>query len=448
LNMRGALVALLVFGWLPIILFKPHVGVLVWNWVSHMIPHEYTYNFARTFPFLVLVFGATVVGLVINKDKKGIPPHPIVFAIIIYWFWALVTSVLAIEPRVAQPVLVHISKVLVFALISMAVMQSPNRLKAFIWVMAASLGYIAIKGGLFTLITGGVARVQGAGGMMEDNNQLAMAMAMLIPLGIYLAEHPPHSLLKWPLRGCAVLVPIAALGTQSRGGFVAVMAVLGMLVIKSKHRFKLIFLLILLGGIGWNFAPESYKNRIASTEGAAEEDDSFRGRLGMWKFSTNLVADHPIEGGGFDVFYVREAQDRYMPPGFPPLAPHSIYFEVLGEHGYVGLVLFLTMIFTGWFSGASQAKRYRKYQETIWVADLCACLQLSLVAYCVGGLTVNIATFDILYHFLAVIVMCHVVGEQLMAGTLTQVGTGEKLDARAAAEKWTPSDAAAPQHTR
>lgn len=445
--MRGLLVAILVLGWVPVILFKPHIGVLVWSWVSHMIPQSYTFNFARNFPFLVLVFAVTAIGMIVNKEKYKLPSHPIVYAIFLYWFWVLLTTSVGMDEG---PVftsymwqkMIQFSKVLIFALISIAVMQSPNRVKGFLWVMTMSLGFIAIKGGLFTLLTGGGSRVEGAGGMMEDNNQLAMAMAMLMPLAFYIAQNPPTKIMKWPLFGAALLVPFAALGTQSRGGTVAVGAVVAMTLLKSKHKFKLVVGIVVLGGAIWTFMPDSYKNRIASTENAATDDGSFRGRVSMWKYSVNLVDENPVMGGGFNVFYVPRAIELYMPPGFKARAPHSIYFEVLAEHGYVGLTLFLTLLFTGWYSGTTQAKLFRQYSETKWLGDLSAALQLSLIGFAVGGLTVNIATFDVFYHVLAMLVMCRVVGDQIMAGTLTRVDTGEILDANAAADKWRPGGGA------
>ncbi|MFC3050340.1 putative O-glycosylation ligase, exosortase A system-associated [Kordiimonas pumila] len=446
--MRGLIVALLIFAWLPVIFFKPFIGVLVWSWVSHMVPQSYTYNFASTFPFLVVVGGLTTLGMFLSRDKKGLPGHPIIFAIFLYWIWICVTTILAFEPSVSVEKLIHLSKVLVFALVSVAIMQSPNRLKGFVWVMALSLGFIAVKGGLFTLLTGGSSRVEGAGGMMKDNNQLAMAMSMMVPIAIYLVQHPPMKQLKWPLIGGAVMVPLSVLGTQSRGGFVALAAVTAMLIMKTKHKFKLLILISVLGYAGVAFMPDSWKNRMESTEGAATEDNSFRGRVSMWKFSSNLVDDIPVQGGGFNIFYVRRAQELYMPPGFKPRAPHSIYFEVLGEHGYVGLVLFLTMLFTGWYSGGTQAKKFRQYQETVWLGDLCNAMQICIVGFAVGGLTVNIATFDVFYHVLAIIVMCNVVGMQILAGDLTDAKTGLKLSAKSASEKWQPSAAAAPQRTR
>jgi len=444
---RGLIVAFLILGWVPAILMKPHIGVLVWSWVSHMIPQFYTYNFARTFPFLVVIFGITVLGMLVTKDRTRFPAHPIIFVLMVYWLWIIVTTFAGFDPAVSQVKLIHLSKVIVFTIIAAALMQSPNRLKSFIWVIALSLGFIAIKGGLFTLLTGGAARVEGAGGMMGDNNQLAMAMAMFVPLAFHIAKHPPLPILKWPIIGASLLVPLAVVGTQSRGGFAALAAVIFMMILKTKHKFKTLLAIVVLAGVGFNFMPDTWKNRISSTENATE-DSSFVGRVAMWKFSVNLADDNPLVGGGFNVFYVQRARELYMPPGHLARAPHSIYFEVLAEHGYPGLIIFLTLIFTGFYAGGTQAKKFRKYEETKWIGDLCAALQLSIVGYSVGGLTVNIGTFDIFYHFLAIVVMCQVVGDQLMAGQLTLVGTNTKINASETKAKWTPGGSAAPQADR
>lgn len=434
--MKSALVALLVFVWMPFMLFKPHIGVLVWNWVSHMAPHSYTFGFAASFPFLMLVGGLTAAGMVFAREPKHFPGHPIVIAILTYFLWTVVTFVFAFEQSVGEEKIIQFTKVIVFALISMVVMQSPNRLKAFMYVMIASLLFISIKGGMFTIITGGSHRVQGAGGMMSDNNQLAMAMAMLFPLSIWLAQYPPYEIMKWPLRFAAFLVPVTAIGTQSRGGLVAISAVLFMLLLKSKRKFMLLAIMVPLAIGAVTFMPDSWKNRMQSTEDATE-DDSFKGRMSMWRFATNVANDHPVEGGGYNVFYIPYLGPEYMPPGFEMRAPHSIYFEVLGEHGYVGLLLFLTMLFTGYYAAGTAAKMFRPYQETAWIAELSTAIQLSLIGFAVGGLTVNIATFDVFYHLLIVIVLCRVVGDKMVEKGVTN-NAAKRQEQITTSGKWKP----------
>lgn len=442
--MRSALVALLIFAWMPVMLFKPHIGVLVWNWVSHMNPHSHTFGFATSFPFLVIVGVLTAAGMVISREKKSFPPHPILIITLIYVFWTIVTYALSFEPAIGEGKIIQFMKMIIFAMVSVMVMQSPNRLKGFFYVMVISLMFIAIKGGAFTLLTGGGNRVQGAGGMMGDNNQLAMAMAMLFPLALYLVKHHPHKLFKWPAIVAAVLVPFAAIGTQSRGGFVALGAVLFMLLLKSKRKFLLLAIAIPIGIGAVAFMPDTWKARMQTTENATD-DDSFIGRVAMWKFSTNLAADHPIEGGGFDVFYVRYLTPQYMPAGYRMKAPHSIYFEVLGEHGYVGLFLFLTMLFTGWYSAGTTAKMFRKYKETEWIGDMAGAIQLSFVGYAVGGLTVNIAAFDFFYHLLITVVLCRVVGDRLVEKGVTKIERKGVLAPKTTGKWKPPTPGARPQ---
>ena len=414
--MRDLVVAACVFIWVPFILLNPHVGVLVWNWVSHMAPQFHSYGFARSFPFLDLIAALTVLGVFISRERKIFTLHPIIVLLFAYYFWLILTTLLGYDPTFSSEKLIYITKVMLFAVISMIVMQTPNRLKAFVWVMYASFAFIMLKSGIFTLVTGGAGRVQGAGGMIIDNNQLAMALAMILPISIYMWQHPPIPRLKTPLLGLVVLNALSILGTQSRGGLVALLGVVAMILLKSKYRFRFLLVMIPVALLAFSFMPDSWKNRM-NTTASATEDGSFMGRVSMWKFSVNLADTHPIEGGGFNVFYLPRPQERFMPPRFKPRAPHSIYFEVMGEHGYVGLVLFMSLIFTGWFAGGSIFRTYHDHNETRWIADLGGAIQLSMVGYAVGGLTVNIATFDLFYHLLAILVMCSIVGGRVLERT-------------------------------
>lgn len=422
--MKSLLVAALIGIWFPAIIFKPYIGVMVWSWVSYMVPHSYTYGFAATFPFLVIVGGLTALGTVMSKEKTPLPMHPAIVCILIYVAWTLVTLALAYEPSAGYVKVNRFIKVIVFALLSCMIMQTPQRIKMFYYILVASLLFIAVKGGVFTAVTGGNSRVQSAGGMMNDNNQLAMAMAMLFPLSVYLAQYPPMKIMKWPLVFAAITVPLSVIGTHSRGGLAALLATFFMFVMKSRYKFRVLAVAIPLGIVGANFMPESWTARMESTEDATD-DGSFMGRVSMWKYATNMAAKHPIEGGGYDVFYVQRLVPIFMPSGYKQRAPHSIYFEVLGEHGYVGLFLFMTMLFTGWYSGGTNKKRFEPYKETRWLGDMSAAMQVSIVAFAAGGLTVNIATFDVFYHLLVSIAMCRVVGDRLIEKGVTEFGAEE-----------------------
>jgi probable O-glycosylation ligase (exosortase A-associated) len=123
-----------------------------------------------------------------------------------------------------------------------------------------------------------------------------------------------------------------------------------------------------------------------------EEDESAQGRFLAWNFAMN-AARSSVFGVGFDNFRGYDA--------------HSIYFEVLGEHGYIGLALFLLLLALTWLKSAAIIRMAKRQPETLWARDLAAMIQVSLVAYMSAGAFLGLAYFDYLYHLVAVVVIVH-----------------------------------------
>src|SRR4029077_8503293 len=86
-------------------------------------------------------------------------------------------------------------------------------------------------------------------------------------------------------------------------------------------------------------------------------DASERQRLVAWRTSWNFAMDYPITGGSFNALPNVELFQRYQPEplplGFLSTAPHSIYFQMLEEQGFVGLALYLVLVASCWISLAS-----------------------------------------------------------------------------------------------
>src|SRR6202030_1145929 len=71
--MRDIALTLVIFGTLPFILWRPHIGVLVWTWIGFMNPHRLTWGFAYDMPFAMIVALVTLVSLLISREPKKIP---------------------------------------------------------------------------------------------------------------------------------------------------------------------------------------------------------------------------------------------------------------------------------------------------------------------------------------------------------------------------------------
>ena len=143
-----------------------------------------------------------------------------------------------------------------------------------------------------------------------------------------------------------------------------------------------------------------------STIGTYETDSSAMGRIQAWHFCASIAADR-LTGGGFDIYNVHNYA-AWGPPGWRlPQVAHSIYFSVLGEHGYVGLLLFLWL----WWLVLRQAGQLRKVSkdrpELAWVYHLVGMCQVSLAGYLAGGAFLQLAYFDLPYNILVILVVSH-----------------------------------------
>jgi O-antigen ligase len=139
-------------------------------------------------------------------------------------------------------------------------------------------------------------------------------------------------------------------------------------------------------------------------------------------------------GGGLRTF-TPELFLEYAPDPGRFHDAHSIFFEVLAEQGYVGLLLFLVMGLATLLLASRTIRMARAREDLGWAALLAGMLQVSLVGYVVGGLFLGLAYFDLPYSLLGLVVATHgVVARQLReAGQPADAAPSEAAPARAGA---------------
>ena len=410
--MRSWFILGLVIGYAPAIYFFPYVGMLAWSWISYMNPHRLTFGAAYNFPVAEVIGVSTLIAWAMSKERKDIPRHPLVILLLVYYLWTTLTTVFSLYPEIAWGKWELFTKVLLLTFVGVSLMRTKVRLHAIIWVIVLSCGFFAVKGGLFTITTGGNYRVFGPPQTFHgDNNGIAVTFLMIFPLLRYL-QMQSTNLLAWIGLGAAQLLTLSAvLGTHSRGGLVAMLAILGYMLIRARQ-VAVLLTTIVIGYASFQFMPEEWQDRQLSTVTMEDyqEDASAKGRITMWRAALNLAKDRPIAGGGFDVFYHRYVMAEYIPrndDGSLPKsrASHSIYYEVLGEHGYVGLSLFLALGILN-FLCCERIRRAAKGRKDLkWARDLATMLQVSLLAFAAGGAFLQKATFDLYYHMIALTVI-------------------------------------------
>ena len=405
--MRDLALILLIFGALPFAFGRPAIGIFLWVWVSVMNPHRLTWNYAADFPFAQAIAIVTLIGILLSRKERKFPWTPVTVVMVLLILWMNVNMIFALDHEAAFPMWDRVMKIFLMTFVALYVLRTKQDVQVLIWVITLSVAFFGIKGGLFTIREGGEFRVYGPpGSFIEENNSLALATIMTIPLLWYLYLQATKGWLRLGLLGAMVLCSLSALGSHSRGAFLAIGAMLGSLWLKSRRKLITGFVLILLVPFAIAFMPEKWEERMRSIQ-HYEQDSSAMGRINAWNMAVNLATDRAPLGGGFEI-YNRSVFGRYAPVPDDVHSAHSIYFQMLGEHGYIGLALFLLLWWLVWRDARRIVKQARGRNEWQWASDLARMIQVSLVGYAVGGAFLNLAYYDVPYYLLVAIVLTRV----------------------------------------
>jgi probable O-glycosylation ligase (exosortase A-associated) len=398
--MRSIALALVIFGTIPFILARPYLGLLVWSWLGYMNPHRLTFGFAYSFPWVMLIAIVTLVSLAISKESKRIPLSIVSVLLGVLLVWTGITTFFAVVPSSAWDEWQQFAKILVMVFVTLVLANTRERLHWLVWVIVVSLGFYGVKGGIFTVLGGGANHVLGpAGSFIGENNSIALALCMTLPFMRYLQLHSSQKWVRIGLGASMLLTGIAVLGTYSRGGMIALAVVAGALILKSRGRLTIFATLVVIGVVAWNFMPPQWIERMDTLQHATEVS-SAETRIQSWEFSANVALHRPVLGGGFNVYESNLMWQLYGPEGAKPRAVHSIYFRVLGEQGFVGLVLFLGLLAASWWSCRRVRKQTRRIEGMKWAFDLASMLQVSLVAFASAGAFLPMSYFDLSYQLM------------------------------------------------
>jgi putative inorganic carbon (HCO3(-)) transporter len=400
--MRDLIVTLVVFGSLPFIFKKPYIGILMWVWVSVMNPHRLAWGFANTFPFAAIIAATVLMSLFFSKAPKKLPLTPWTWTFVAFVLWINVSTLFALYPEMVYDQWNRVMKIMLMIGVALMILKTQRHIHLLILTLVVSLGFYGVKGGIFTVLSGGHYRVWGpVDSFIDGNNEIALALVMTIPLMHYL-QLVSHN--KWVRRGLTIamlLCALAAIGSYSRGALLAIFAMGGFLWIKSKKKLALGMLILMVIPFLIIFMPEKWGERM-DTISTYQEDSSAMGRIDAWRMAINLANDRPLVGGGFEIWNGQTFQ-RYA-PGRDARAAHSIYFQALGEHGYVGLGLYLLLGFLTWRTGTSIIRSSTGREDLKWASDLARMIQVSIVGFAVGGAFLSLLYFDVPYYLMVAMV--------------------------------------------
>ena len=388
-----------------IALGRPDIGVLAWTWLSTMNPHRMSWGFAYDMPFAAMIAAATLVGLLFYKGPRRFPVYAPVIALVLFDLWMVVTHFTGFYPELSQDFAIRIFKIQFMLFLTLYLLVERWQLDAFIAVLAGSIAFFGVKGGVFTILSGGSARVWGPPeSFLEGNNEIGIALVMTIPLLFYLRSIVENVWIKRFLVLSSLLCAASALGTQSRGALLAISAMGFLLWWRSSKKMVVGVALVIVAAGLLALMPESWDARMRTLQDY-EQDLSSMQRLDVWRMTWNLALDNPLTGGGYAI-YTAELNAIYNPNPIGGLRnAHSIYFSVVGEHGFVGLALFLAVWLHTWTACSWVRLKAKAKKDLYWAHLLASMLQVSLVGYLVGGAFLYLAYADFPYALMVAAVV-------------------------------------------
>jgi probable O-glycosylation ligase (exosortase A-associated) len=406
--MRDVALTAFIFALLPLVLTRPHWGIYLWTWIGVMSPHRLCWGFAKYFQFGVVVGAVTLLAIFLfGREGRKMPWAPPMVVLLILNLWMFVTTIFSLVPDEAWVQWQKVAKIQLFIFLTVYVMQEKDRIMGLVWITALSIAFYGVKGAFYT-VAGGTGNVLGpSGGFIETNTTIALALTVAIPMLYYLQTQVANVWARLGLWATMGLSAIAVLGTYSRGGLLSLGAMGAFMWMKSRHKLRIALLVVLTIPFALSVLPERWFDRMDTIQ-TYEQDSSAMGRINAWHFAWNLAKDRPITGGGYQTF-TRELFERYAPDPLNFHDSHSIWFEMLAEHGFVGLAIYLLFWAVSWWEAGRLIRLCRGRPEFTWARDLAAMMQVALVGFFAGGSFLGLAHWDVPYSIVGFVVLTRVV---------------------------------------
>jgi putative inorganic carbon (HCO3(-)) transporter len=391
--------------------YAPFIFALGYVWVDTFRPQEVAYIVLNQLP-VAMIMGAAAVGSYLVFDRRS-PPRltlaglmPAMMAV-----WCTVTMTWAVAAESGWTKWDWAFKTLAFAAFLPYVIRSRVQIEAMAQVYLFALAANIIPFGVKTLISGGgygqnLGLGSGNAGLAEGG-QLSTFCLMAVPIAYFLSRHgqliPKHPLVKLAYLGIIVLSVVTALGTFERSALIGA-SVLGIYMFMRSRQKALFGFILAVGVAGAAYMTSSvFLNRMQSI-GSYQADSSAMVRIMVWKWTLEFATTHPL-GGGFNSYLVNVIEL----PGDGQNAPeiqqgrafHSSYFEVLGEQGYPGIIMFLLATGTSVLALRRLTKKTRKIPHLAWCADMSDALQSGILVFMTSGAFVGIAFQPIIWYFIA-----------------------------------------------
>ncbi|MBA4043174.1 MAG: putative O-glycosylation ligase, exosortase A system-associated [Erythrobacter sp.] len=392
---------------------RPFLWVMLYVYIDILAPQRIGYTIITTLPLSLIAFAAAFGGWIALDRKTGARftlRQGLMLALLVYCWWSTGHADFAEEALTKWD---WVWKALLFAIFLPLTLTTRARIEGLALVLLLSVATIVIGTGMKTILGGGGYQnlkffVNDNSGIYESSTLATVAIG-LVPLLWWFVRHGTIYRPHWTVTAFAVALTFACflvpIGTEARTGLLCI-AALGVLMLRyTKRRILFIAGAGVLGMTALPFLPQSYYDRMA-TIAQPDGDESASTRVAVWQWTLDYVAEKPL-GGGFDAYRgnrfeysmpVRTVDGNTTSVEYKDVvdegrAYHSSIFEMLGEQGWPGLIMWLTLHLLGLWQMERLQRRWRDREDEAerWIAPLAAALQMGAVIYLVGATFQGIA---------------------------------------------------------
>ncbi|MEO0481447.1 MAG: putative O-glycosylation ligase, exosortase A system-associated [Planctomycetota bacterium] len=428
--MRDYFVLLVVFSLLPFGFRNPFFGLLLFNWLAYMRPQDLAWGIAKSFKLSKLSGAALLLGwFAFDMGKRPFARWDIrTISMTLVLILTIISTLFAEnQDEFVIDGLMEFTKIILVSLVTTGIIDTKQRLRYLNWVVALGLGFYGFKNGLIGSVKGGTIH-NGPGGMMKDNNDFALALVMALSMIWYMGLEEKNKLIKYASRIVVFFTCVTIILTHSRGGFLAMGCVFGVIALRSGKLLRAGILASVAALTFVTLAPDSVLDRLGTINDAVEgkEDRSVGGRFRAWAIGIRMIEHNPILGVGHKNFrdhYQRHAYALYPGEEHFNHVAHNSYVQMWSETGTPAFIAFLVMLGSAYFA-ARQLRSWAKLRPDLeWCRNYAAMVEGVTVAFMTGGFFLNRAHFDLIWHWMAVTTATlYIARKQVQAATATEEG--------------------------
>lgn len=322
-------------------LFQPFIGVCVYYCFMIMRPHElWFYSVARGGGYSRYVALATLIGWGLRGMPKGGSWKGVLAILLSLSGFVLlfrVSAWLAFDKQIADKFASDMVKIFLMFFVGSCLVDSTARLKVLLFVFILSQGYLTFDINESYFLSGRNVLLWNDGFGSLDNNGFALSLLPGIGLALMTSFYEPRPF----LRGLALFSALssihAVLLSESRGAYLGVIVIGGLLFLLVPKNAKTVSLALCSLIVVALLTGESVVNEF-STIFADKLDYSAESRFALWNAGYQAMLDYPLLGVGPHNFGV-VSENYGLRRG---RAPHNLIFEVGTACGFPGLFLFLS----------------------------------------------------------------------------------------------------------